>query len=744
MFCFNHPKKKYSDFVFSTLLVPGFRASCAPMASKALDVADACPTEDFIAALLEYLVDPKLQGKSSAKGDISQIAQESIAKQVHAVVLLYNYYHRKQYPQLEFLCFENFCKLAVVIKPALMAHIRLLQRSNDTESQPFPLMEESIMEACSISMSLDASEDDLNIDGWPISKVAVFLVDSRKENCFLQFGSITEGVWSVIEKDVDVSSNSLEGTMDSDHVNKKKRIIKKPLKGKSSSNEDRFQQFAFSAVKEATGIDQSDLVVLESHVTYSTSKEKTAAYFYIMQLTKADNSIALQIPIKNTINSLQGPLAIKSSSWWTHTSVVEYFLLLPYAEVLSDWLLRLLQKLVAAQIIEGLSDGVQVPRVGLETINVSSSDRTERPCEAEVSERFHNHVNDSAAELLGSETIAQSLKHNDNNGCLGSEMNSSKQNVNDRCCVVDLSGDCDRPQKMDVDESYVANTQNKYKRRIFSGKDQPQNCQKKTITADKCSEGLASTKMETVEKCSKGSASGDKVKVDMVDRTTSQKITGCMGAVVADGNKNCNNIVSDQDRMPVTDNDVVTCQSNSKNLDKLHTILASKELSDAALTVVLGKRDRLSLQQRDIEDQIAQCDKDIETILKGGEDNLSLKIESLIEGCNLVSLRSVSRERTYEDQCSSPSVKRKGLPDTMPNMKNSCQDLDDVCYENKWILPTYHVSLLDGGFQADVTVKGKGFECSSKGDLSPSPREARKSAAKQMLAKLQDMPNISW
>ncbi|KAJ6917720.1 hypothetical protein NC652_019908 [Populus alba x Populus x berolinensis] len=72
------------------------------------------------------------------------------------------------------------------------------------------------------------------------------------------------------------------------------------------------------------------------------------------------------------------------------------------------------------------------------------------------------------------------------------------------------------------------------------------------------------------------------------------------------------------------------------------------------------------------------------------------------------------------------------------------EDLDDVCYENKWILPTYHVSLLDGGFQADVTVKGKGFECSSKGDLSPSPREARKSAAKQMLAKLQDMPNISW
>ncbi|KAF9679147.1 hypothetical protein SADUNF_Sadunf07G0109700 [Salix dunnii] len=628
------------------------------MASKAMDVADACPTEDFIAALLEYLVEPKLQGESSSKGDISQIAQESIAKQVHAVVLLYNYYHRKQYPQLEFLCFESFCKLAVVIKPGLMAHIRLLQRSNDTESQPFPLLEESIMEACSISMSLDASEDDLNIDEWPISKVAVFLVDSRKENCFLQFGSIIEGVWSVIEKDVDVSNNSLEVTMDSDHVNKKKRIIKKPLKGKPSRNEGNFQQFAFSAVKEATGIDQSSLVVLESHVTYSTSTEKTAVYFYIMQLTKADNSIALQIPIKNTINRsffsfsfypittqhyicLQGPLALKSSSWWTHTSVVEYFLLLPYAKVLSDWLLR-----------EGLSDGVEVQRVGLETINISSFDCCGRPCEADVSERYHNHVNDSAAELLGSETITQSWKHKDNNGCLGSEVNSSKQNVNDKCCVVDLSGDRDRPQKMHVDESYMAHTQNKHKR-SFSCKDQPQNCQKKTITADKCLEGLAS-KMETVEKCSKGSPSGDKVKVDW---TISQKIPGCVGAVVADGNKNCNNIVADQDRMPVTDNAVVTCQSNSKNLDKLHTILVSKEkeLSDAALTVVLSKRDRLSLQQRDIEDQIAQCDKDIETILMVHDS-----------------------------------------------------DLDDVCHENRWIPPTHHVSILDGRFQADVTVKGKG------------------------------------
>uniref|UniRef100_A0A6N2MF68 Uncharacterized protein n=1 Tax=Salix viminalis TaxID=40686 RepID=A0A6N2MF68_SALVM len=125
--------------------------------------------------------------------------------------------------------------------------------------------------------------------------------------------------------------------------------------------------------------------------------------------------------------------------------------------------------------------------------------------------------------------------------------------------------------------------------------------------------------------------------------------------------------------MPLTDHAVVTCQSNSKDLDKLWTILASKdkELSRAALTVVLSKRDKLSLQQRDIEDQIAQCDKNIETILKGGEDNLSLKIESLIEGFNHRSLRSVSQERTYEDQCLPPTVKGKRLPDIMLDLKNS-------------------------------------------------------------------------
>lgn len=52
-----------------------------------------------------------------------------------------------------------------------------------------------------------------------------------------------------------------------------------------------------------TGINESDLVVLESHVVYSLSKEKTSVYFYIMQCSKSISN-DLQVPIKDVIERL--------------------------------------------------------------------------------------------------------------------------------------------------------------------------------------------------------------------------------------------------------------------------------------------------------------------------------------------------------------------------------------------------------------------------------------------------------
>ena len=110
------------------------------------------------------------------------------------------------------------------------------------------------MEACDISTSLDASREVPIVQGWPITKVTIFLVDSKKENCQLLFSSITEGVWSVIEKDVEVSHQRFGSTMETNQTNKRKRVIQKSLRVDSRTDSTDFQQLAYLAVKEATGM----------------------------------------------------------------------------------------------------------------------------------------------------------------------------------------------------------------------------------------------------------------------------------------------------------------------------------------------------------------------------------------------------------------------------------------------------------------------------------------------------------
>ena len=176
---------------------------------------------------------------------------------MHSVVLLYNYYHRKQHPELEYLPFNEFCKLAVVLRPSLLAYMQFMQKLNEAEltdvEKQLSLPEKMIMNACDICKCLDASKNAPNIDGWPISKVAVLLIDSKKENCFLLFGSITRGVWSVVEKDLDTSSQSSEVTSATKYTYKNKRVIRKPTKDELNVVEAQFLQVGCSAVKEAVG-----------------------------------------------------------------------------------------------------------------------------------------------------------------------------------------------------------------------------------------------------------------------------------------------------------------------------------------------------------------------------------------------------------------------------------------------------------------------------------------------------------
>lgn len=45
-----------------------------------------------------------------------------------------------------------------------------------------------------------------------------------------------------------------------------------------------------------------DLLVLESHVVYSLSKEKSVSRFYIIECSKHPNAQVSQIPVKDVID----------------------------------------------------------------------------------------------------------------------------------------------------------------------------------------------------------------------------------------------------------------------------------------------------------------------------------------------------------------------------------------------------------------------------------------------------------
>ncbi|KAF3457458.1 hypothetical protein FNV43_RR02116 [Rhamnella rubrinervis] len=108
-----------------------------------------------------------------------------------------------------------------------------------------------------------------------------------------------------------------------------------------------------------------------------------------------------------------------------------------------------------------------------------------------------------------------------------------------------------------------------------------------------------------------GSASGIDVKQFETVNSTRSSNTMCRAEKVAHGKNISGNSLPDQDG--------IGAQSMSKDLEKLQATLTSGEniLSRTALKVIMTRRDKLSLQLRHIEDEIAQCDSKIQSILNG-------------------------------------------------------------------------------------------------------------------------------
>ncbi|TVU21413.1 hypothetical protein EJB05_31046, partial [Eragrostis curvula] len=269
--------------------------------------------------LVEHLV---LRQEASPK----PVNQEDVARQVHAMVLLYNYYHRKHFPHLTF---ANPKQFTLAAGDALLVYLK--HRGGDAEAS---VTDRAFEDACGIAEALNAKEDSPQTSMWPISKLAVLLVDPTGKKCLIDYASVTKGVWSILEKDITAASG-------------KSRNIDIDLSAPGSSHEIelidsepyKLQHAAYSEVESKTGMKGASLRFLEEHLVYSLSKKETSAKLFVLQYQQTVDSGLKEILIEDLINRMSGPI-FRNEACPETTSVVEYYHILPYKEVLLNLLNR--------------------------------------------------------------------------------------------------------------------------------------------------------------------------------------------------------------------------------------------------------------------------------------------------------------------------------------------------------------------------------------------------------------------
>jgi hypothetical protein len=135
-----------------------------------------------------------------------------VSAQVHATVLLYNYFHRKQFPQLDFADAKRFAVSAsLAAGELLLVYLNQVHdRGASGDEAGLSVTDKAIVDACGIAEALDATRDAPETITWPISKVAVLLIDKTWKRCLIEHGAVTQGVWSIPEKDVTTASGSTD------------------------------------------------------------------------------------------------------------------------------------------------------------------------------------------------------------------------------------------------------------------------------------------------------------------------------------------------------------------------------------------------------------------------------------------------------------------------------------------------------------------------------------------------------
>ncbi|XP_066394389.1 uncharacterized protein [Miscanthus floridulus] len=631
--------------------------------------------EDAVELLVEHLVAPVLpRGQVDREEALSPETQEAVARQVHAAVLLYNYYHRKQFPQLEFANPERFClsaSLNVSNKNLPMYLNQAQNRLGNEVGAGLSVTDKAIIDACDIAEALDPTKDSPEMIMWPISKVAVLLLNRTKKVCLLEHGSKAKGVWSMFEKDVTMAlfekdiKMALGGSLSSDmsvqgSSNKSMALPSEPYV---------LQQIAYSEVELKTGMKRINLRFIEDHRVYSLSKKGTATILFLLHYDQTVDSKLKEMPLDALIERMSGPI-FESGPYPTTTSVVECYHLLPYKKVLlnvlnRDW---------------PLGSSLSAPKERV----------------------FENGKSSSLSEIDGS------LKEQEAN----SNINSKRKKI-----TTDVTPKKNKQVVKAVGDSGTSNCSASKNR-----KDSNTNCKRK-------SEAFK-TKVATYTEHGDGQSPTKDLQASVqMDNNRTEKNSKSRSVP--------QDIIPTPDVDPVI-NDHALKSQKEKVTEKSGGITGNMNVQKYATLQLLQKmRDDTLCEHFVLGDRSAEYEMDIQTILTETEMTPKVT-SILKKYENSGKMMEVANPISCGEGCQTMNIKRKKLKEAIllrnkcQELDDICRESNWI-FPRYRVLP----SVTSDMYEASVHLTGPDFNLSADGDMKVTPHEARDSAASNMLSQLQ-------
>uniref|UniRef100_A0ACD5XXU3 Uncharacterized protein n=1 Tax=Avena sativa TaxID=4498 RepID=A0ACD5XXU3_AVESA len=547
-----------------------------------------------------------------------------------------------------------------------MVHAR---KNNSVKDVSLSVTDKEAIQACEIAAELCATEGYPDVRMWPIAKVAVLLLDPTRTKCLIQYSADTKGVWSFIEKECDAAAGiSLSTNYPAGQESANKTTVG-ALDGPLM-----LQQLALSEVEHRTGMEGSDLLVLDETLAYSLSKERTTTKLFIVEYKKTTKGKLVEMSLEELINSMKGPIFINDPFPKT-TTVVEYYHILPYKKILQELLARKwpvdplhgLHSVIDEKFEE--QDENSTSKMRKQITKVSTPKQNKRAMKGTGANSYQNssisnHKKSSTRKAQASRAIAEEGPYGESPIIENESLNANDAEASKLLAIATVSGG---PIFLHSGEQVDKNKRQKH---------------------SVCDNIVFPTEARYVDPAIKNGA---------LERQNVE-VTGKSGGV--------------------TENNIDQMYDSVRSIQKIRDEILRKECI---------------LQERSI-----QCDMDIQTILNEGKMTPKvLSIVDKYKGtCS--NMMEVANPSCSGDGDQMMSSKRKRLKEALQprNKCQALDEVCNKCewmLPRYAILP----SVADGMFRASVHLACGDFEMSIAGGACPTPHEARCSAADNMMVELQ-------